>query len=1095
MTFVDQQTLVGYRYQLLEKIGAGGMGNVFRALDRLNGERVALKQLILPPEALSKLDTDQQYNLKISLTREFQIAASLRHPNIVSVLDYGFDLRTRTPFLTMELLENAPDIVRGSMGLDAADRGWRVMQLLEGLGYLHRHGVIHHDLKANNVVVFKDRAKVLDFGLSIRRGEQGEVAGTLPYMAPELLKAGVATEYSDLYAAGVIAYQLFTGKYPFWRTVPDLLIEAIFHDPLDLSGFPPEMPELAKVIQRLLARDPAERYPSAWAARADLARAIGFEELADFESSKARESFLQSAPFVGRNNEFEQLVGALQNIVYHKKGSVWLVSGETGVGKTRLLNELRIRALTQDALVLTGQATSGSGQAYQVWRLPLRMLALSVTLTPIEAATLLPLIPEIADLSGITDIPILPALGVAETAANLSQVVGDLLVRASSIQPVVLILEDIHWSTHSLDLLKSVLPRVRDVPLMIIGSFREDEKPDLRERFPEVILLSLSRLSIEEVAELSEAFLGEGGRTPQLVDQLYEETEGNVFFLVEVVRALGESVGSLEEITRSKPMKRVYPGGVQAILTRRVSRLPAESIPLLQLAAAAGRILDLHLLLYLSDETRLEKALLTGSEALVLEIQEGAWRFAHEKLRELLLDKLSPHERQLQHLQIAAAIEQAYPNDPAYTASLSEQYWRANPTDEQDQERAARVSLAAGRAALAVGVGKEALLFAERGLNFSVDTSLRIELLEVAGDAHRLVSDYAKATFHYDHALELARRIGDTRAEVSILVRLGNVLGNLGVYNRAQEYYEGALTLYRTFDDARGIADCLHHLGTVADRRGAYELASELHTESLRISESLGELIGIGNACYGLGEVENALGRMESARDYFERSLTLRRQVGDRRGEARSLNTLGGVSLATGAYDEAKKRLEQALIIRGDTGDRKGLTQTLHMLGLVSRAQRDPDAARQYWLQAIELQRQITYTFGLVGTLNALAFLELETGNVNMARRYLREAFSAARGIGAKGPLIESMIGYARLYWLEGMLERAATLLGLALAHPAITNEAIEHRASPLQSEMATQIDAIQLVEWIHYGATLDFGDAISRILQDSATFFIPHTE
>lgn len=723
----SEHAIINGRYHLLGRIGAGGMGVVYRALDRLTGTEVALKRIALrglraapvqssdalaataaptpgtgqtAAQATSSRDlemagatmaalaapTERNENpeqasqmaaeLRLALAHEFRTLALLRHPHIISVLDYGFDTE-RQPFYTMELLSGAQTLAEAAQPLDLSAKVAMLLHVLQALTYLHRRGILHRDIKPQNalaaVVAGNLQVKLVDFGLAILSEQIGELgarlAGTLAYLAPELLTGGLPTEASELYGVGVMAYELLLGRLPFPQQKMEELIAAVLDQEPDLADGTLPKP-IAEVVRRLLVKDPAARLAKAELAIAAFSEAIGRPP--PTETAIVRESFLQSARFIGRDQELRELRRVL-TAVTNGRGAAWLMGGESGVGKSRLLDELRAEALVKGALVLRGYAVSSGGGAYRVWQEILLSLCLIVQPTAFQASVLKPVVPSLPSVLG-HDIPDAPTLDAQAANLRLLSTIEDLLFAAT--QPLMILLEDMHCAdSESLVLLSRVSTQIAARKILILASYRDDERPQLPNALPEMHQMKLARLRTDSIADLSEAMLGEAGRRTDLVDLLQKETEGNAFFVIEVVRQLAEEVGQLSAIGRAALPENIMTGGIKAVLDRRLNFISEADQPLLQRAALAGRQLDLRVLrLFRFD---LDAWLQACLDANVLEVSDTKWQFAHDKLRERLLEMLAADARRRLHVEVAQAIEQAYPGDPMHSSELAYHYREA----------------------------------------------------------------------------------------------------------------------------------------------------------------------------------------------------------------------------------------------------------------------------------------------------------------------------------------------------------------------------------------------------------------------------------
>lgn len=1061
------QTLVNNRYILLDVVGKGGMGIVYRAYDRLERQEVALKHVavdhptassattILPPSNM----TPGTALLK-AIAQEFQVLASLRHPNIISVLDYGFD-QTAYPYFTMELLRDSTPFVKTLIAQPLDVKVNFLVQILQALVYLHRRGIIHRDLKPDNVMIIQGQVKVLDFGLAVAHQQWDQevhsLSGTITYIAPELLQGQPASTASDLYALGVIAYNLFANRHPFnldqsaHHIINDILLSLPDYTPLTT------VPEaLRLVIERLLNKDPEARYQDAYAVIADLSYAIG--QSLPAESVAVRESFLQASALVGREEELKLLRRSLYQAT-QKRGSAWLIGGESGVGKTRLMNEIRTSALIEDTIVLWVEGVQGADSLSQFWHDPLcRLLLEDSAISDVEAGILKEIVPQIDTLLE-RPVPAVPALVGFAHQRRLVTTVIEVIRRVASRKTLVLLFGDLQWAQASLPFLQAIIPLTETLPILFVGNYRQDESPHLSDDLPGCQVMKLARLDRQSIAMLARAMLGKAGSRPDIVEFLERETEGNAYFVVEVVRYLAEIAGQLNQIAEMDiPPQMTAMGGSHRVIMRRLEQVPQDARRLLKLAAIAGREVDLPLIEYLKQPATfaLDQWLGVCSDAAVLEVQEGRWRFAHARLRDSLLVSLEEHERADLHRQVAEALETLYPNDQDRLAALAFHWYEARHLDKCAHyvRLAAQQAIRNCRYQLVLELThlipkKDALMYKLEGdayeglsdyaaasrayatsLEQATDPREQVAALNGLGASSWRLANYAASIRYSQEALQLAEMVQDKAGIALSLSNLAICASDRGDFETAQGFYEKCLALRREIGDIQGVGYTLNSLGIATGDQGKDALAHNYFQQALEVVRQINDLHEVVFSLHGLAGVASNLGQHDAAITDAQEGLALARELGGQRGIALSLYRLG---IAEGYRDNNLNHAREALQIAHKIGDRRLYANIAHDMGLVARYQRDYTTAFQLCTEAFKAREEFNDQHGIALSLAALGMLDYLDGKPEQAAQKYRQGLAIAQERHSQYPTVLLLVRLALIHMQQRAAQDAINRLDAAL--------------------------------------------------------------
>jgi class 3 adenylate cyclase/tetratricopeptide (TPR) repeat protein len=779
------ETVDGGRYQIGRLIGEGSRKCVYLARDSRLDRDVAVALV-----RTAGLDDAGRRRIE----REARAMARLGdHPNIVTVFDVGEE--SGTPYIVSQYVAGGTlaDLLARRAGPLPTDDVLRIgLDVATALDHAHRAGVVHRDLKPANVWLTADGVALLgDFGLAAatdqsRLTAEGLVIGTVAYLAPEQATGHAPDPRADLYSLGALLYELATGRPPFLGDdAVGVITQHLHTSPVSPSWHNPDVPrELDAIVLGLMEKDPDRRPPRARDVVVALERV---RDAAAGGRATTDPPALPSTPgaFVGRVDELNTLRTAIdRGVAGHAR--LVLVVGEPGIGKTRLVEEATTYASIRGARVCWGHSYEGDvGVPYLPFVEALRAYTRAVPDDVLreelgangsEVATL------VSELhQRFTDLP--PSLPLAGDAERLRLFDGvtTFLQRASRDAPVVLVLDDLHWADKPTLLLLQYLARNLDRDrLVICGTYRDvdlDRRHPLADAltvlrresiFERVLLRGLDRDGVKALIEV----IGEQETPDDFATTIFRETEGNPFFVAEILRHLAET-GALRRVDGEwtgtpESVAEHLPEGIREVIGRRLDRLSDAANRMLSTAAAmpSGFTLDVVRAVTGDDEDAVLDQLDEALEAQIVRERSGVpgtYEFTHALIRQTLYNELNTPRRVRLHRQIAEALEAVTLGEPPL-GELAYHWFQAAPggASAKALEYATR---AAERAMVQVAY-EEAARFYDYALQAHEleddhDSARRAALLMNLASAQRQAGDTDAANATLREVAAIARELGD----------------------------------------------------------------------------------------------------------------------------------------------------------------------------------------------------------------------------------------------------------------------------------------------------------------------------------------------
>src|SRR5882762_2611375 len=931
------QTLGHYR--IVEQIGAGGMGVVYRARDEQLERDVAIK--VLPVGTLADEAARKRFR------KEALALAKLNHPNIATIFE--FSTQSGTDYLVTEYIAGLTldhKLAAGALSQkEVVNLG---IQIPHGLSVAHERGIVHRDIKPANLrLTSDDRLKILDFGLAQlmpHASEVGvattltqyqEVTGTLPYMAPEQLRGEPADARTDIWAVGAVLYEMATAHRPFEGKVPTALATDIIHTaPRPPRSARPELSaKLEAVILKCLEKETAKRYQSAHELQTDLERlSTGL------------------TPVAAQRPWQWPVVAAVAIAVVLTMAVSWY-----GVRK-RLAESANAPVRARRSVAVLGFKNL-SGKPDADWL----STALSEMLT--------------TELGAGEKLRTVSGEDVAHAKIDLSLPDTDSLAKDSLARVRKYLGSDFVVLGSYLDMGKESGGQVR-LDLRLQDATAGETIASVSETGTEAQLLDLVSRTGSELREK----LGVGRVTTADAGAVRASTPSDP----EAARLYAEGLKKLRAFDALKARD------LLEMAVRAEPKFPLSHSALAEVWSRLGydqkakdeaqKAFDLSQNLPREDHLSVEARYWESNHE---------WDKAIDLYRTLFKsfpDNLD-YGLRLANAQISAA--------RAKDATATVERLRQLPAPQNEDPR---IDLAEAEAAETLGDFKLVQQAAARAAQKGLAEGARLVLAEPRaqeGWALERLGQPDKAAAAFAEAHDLYSKGGDRHGAAGALYLAGNTLYDRGDYAGARKNYEQALAVYRSIGAQRGIASAYNGLGNVLLDLGQLAAAKSYYEQTLAIAREIGAKNTAAGALGNIANVLDDMGQLEEARKKHQECLQAFREVGNKRGEGSTLSNLANLLAELGNLEGAKQYYSEALKIVDQTGYRRGRGYALHGLADVLLSQDQLEAASKIAEEAQAIRRDLGEDSNLAISNMQLALIRLEQGRPTEPEPLVRTAIDA----------------------------------------------------------------------------------------------------
>jgi len=782
------------------------------------------------------------------------------------------------------------------------------------------------------------------------------------------------------------------------------------------------------------------------------AKRLGRDRIGFFDKER-RELIIPTKEIVGRGAELEK-IKEISKSIFSGKGGAVCVSGEIGVGKTRLVQEVAKDTHFQDALMLSSNLSATTKSIpYFPFREIIRALVYKECKECIEQ------IPRVYQMEIMKIVPELTnrAREMGEDIFmvdkyRLFEGIRRFLSIGASKRPIFIFIDNIHWADEgSLDLLYYLIRSLRENPVFFFLIFRIEES---KEGYFQNILQLMSReglykeikllpLKFQDVALMLSLILDAKPST-RLVEYVFKKTGGNPFFIEELVKSLEENnalVWNREEWVFDETRKVVIPYSLEGVVERKLSMIDRDAHRVIEYASVIGREFNFSLL---REITGINEGLLFDLMDQILEMRllkesdSEQYCFSEDLIREIVYQKISKGKLRRYHQIVGEKLLSLYKgHTDEVVEELANHFYLSG-----DRGKAVKYSIIAGDRARDAYANKDAIRFYTWAIE-SMDkttknrTAKEIECLKKRAEVLNLMGENEKAIIDLEEAIKKAKIIGDKKAEADCLIVLSNIYQNTGQYDKASQVISKAQEIYEQLGDKCGKAETYKLIGNIHFYLGEYQEALKCYKRSLKIKEALKDLMGQAENLNNIGVVYQTLGKFNQALEFFQQSLEISRAIGNPEIEGKNLNNIGIVYYNIGEYTRALRYYEDSLKIFEEIGCRNAVAKGLSNIGSIYHILGEYEKALEFYKNGRKILNEIGNVQGEATNLFNTGSIYENLCNFDEALDLYQRSLKIVEEIGDRQMEVACLSNLGNIHRRKGNYSLAEMYLGkaYALAH------------------------------------------------------------